>query len=239
MRFVSVLFSLLSVAAFAKTARTINLNTNAVPTIRCALAHSTLLRFASRPTSIVAGDQDAFKIEYVGPNVSIKPLVSDASTNLFVFFDNRSYSFDLRTVQGPSDYLVIANEPQQKPQPVTRPEIRLQTVNVQATAKDHCLRIHSLGKTPNGSSLIVRFSLDCAKPGCCHQARFIVSQNDAPLSHCHIYMEPYTSPNLKRGIALLRLSQVTSPLTLSAASAVFGTLSTKIPLQTQGGKNEK
>ncbi len=52
---------------------------------RTALGIATIIQVPDRPTSVVIGDQNSFKIEYLNKAITIKPLVANASTNLYIY----------------------------------------------------------------------------------------------------------------------------------------------------------
>lgn len=84
-------------AIHAQTSRNLLLSDADVGEVRVALGYSTILQFDSRPTSVVLGDQDAFKVEYVGNSLTLKPVVSSSRTNLFVFTEYERFNFRLIT----------------------------------------------------------------------------------------------------------------------------------------------
>ena len=87
--------------------RTLSLAESNVAPIRTALGFTTMLNFDVRPSSVILGDQDAFKIEYAGNGLAIKPVIARAKTNLFVFTDYDRFSFQL--IAGPqneADYAI-------------------------------------------------------------------------------------------------------------------------------------
>jgi len=97
----------LSSLADARNVRQLYLSESDVAEVNTSLGFSTILQFDAHPSSAVLGDQDAFKVEYVGNSLTIKPLVAGAKTNLFVFTDYDRYSFRLKV--GPAsvvDYIV-------------------------------------------------------------------------------------------------------------------------------------
>src|SRR5256885_2332440 len=101
--------------ALARSGRTVILRETDVAEIKTVIGYSTLLQFDSRPTSVVAGDQDAFKVEYVGQGLSIKPLLPNISTNLFIFTDYDRFSFRVSSSRtGVPDYYVRVRR---RPQP--------------------------------------------------------------------------------------------------------------------------
>lgn len=73
---------------------------NDVVPVRVAVGYSTLLQFDSRPTQAIVGDQDSFKVEYVGSSLAIKPLVSGVSTNLFVANQYERFNFRITSGRG-------------------------------------------------------------------------------------------------------------------------------------------
>src|SRR5260221_731277 len=87
--------------SYAKNLRQLQFNENQVAEIHTALGFSTILEFPSRPISAVLGDQDSFKLEYVGNSITIKPLVAHAKSNLFVFTEFERFNCTLRA--GSSD----------------------------------------------------------------------------------------------------------------------------------------
>lgn len=103
----SLFFTVLVTTAFAKPTRTLEMSETDIGQVHAALGYSTIIQFDARPTSAVLGDQDAFKVEYVGTSLTIKPLVPGARTNLFVFTDYERFSFRLITgVSAQVDYVV-------------------------------------------------------------------------------------------------------------------------------------
>jgi hypothetical protein len=71
------------------------------------MGYSTILQFDSRPTSVVLGDQDGFKVEYVGNSLTIKPVAHGGKTNMFVFTDYDRFNF--RVIVGQAqlvDYVI-------------------------------------------------------------------------------------------------------------------------------------
>lgn len=93
--------------ASAKSPKSLRLSDSEVGVIRTSVGYTTMVQFNTRPTSVVLGDQDAFKIEYVGSGLAIKPLLSRVKTNLFVFSGYDRFSFQLSSgSQQEADFLV-------------------------------------------------------------------------------------------------------------------------------------
>lgn len=56
--------------------------------IRTSLGFATILQLPVKPQNILIGDGDSFKVETLGTNISIKPLVRNGKTNLFISHDS-------------------------------------------------------------------------------------------------------------------------------------------------------
>lgn len=98
---------LFSGGSLAAGVREVKVSGDAVIPIRTAPGFSTILEFPSKPISAVLGDQDAFKLEYVGNSITIKPIVERAKSNLFIFTEFERYNCKLSTVpQAEVDYIV-------------------------------------------------------------------------------------------------------------------------------------
>jgi type IV secretory pathway VirB9-like protein len=87
-----------SIPSFGKAVRTVEASEDTIIQVRTAIGYSTILTFNSKPTSAVLGDQDAFKLEYVGNSITVKPLISQATSNLFIFTPYERFNITLKTV---------------------------------------------------------------------------------------------------------------------------------------------
>lgn len=80
--------------------------------VKTALGVATIIQVPDHPNSVVLGDQDAFKIEYLDQGVTIKPIRSRAQSNLYIYTDWRRYNVQLETEPGSSaDYVVYLDDP--------------------------------------------------------------------------------------------------------------------------------
>lgn len=92
---------------YSKPPRVVTIDETSIVPIYTALGYSTMLQFDSKPSSVILGDQDAFRAEFVGQSLTIKPIIGKGKTNLFVFTDYDRYNFQL--INGPPssvDYIV-------------------------------------------------------------------------------------------------------------------------------------
>jgi hypothetical protein len=204
------LLALNSLAFAAPVSRTVQLNADTICTINTALGHSTVLQLENRPVSVVVGDQDAYKVETVGNNITLKPLMPGARSNLFVFFGDRSFTFDLHNTNKTNPDYFVSVRPL-SPKAVTDPsppKIVMRLLNARTTVGTQSLQIVSIGTPPSNSAILMRFvltlgsetKLDDLKIG------FIQSNTFFAPSSIHFDQPRGASRNLFSGIALVRRS---------------------------------
>ena len=90
-------FILVPNLAFGKGVRTIEATEDTIISVKTALGYSTVLSFSTKPNSAILGDQDSFKLEYVGNSITLKPLIAHATSNLFVFTPYERFNITLKT----------------------------------------------------------------------------------------------------------------------------------------------
>lgn len=80
-----ILFSIL----FIQNVFAMNLNPTPFP-VFLKEGFSTILEFDEAPTQVVLGDQNLFQIEKLNRSIVLKPLVTYATTNMFVYFKGKN-----------------------------------------------------------------------------------------------------------------------------------------------------
>ncbi len=224
----------------AKPSRAIELADAEVGRINTALGYSTILQFDSRPTSVVLGDQDGFKVEYVGNSLTLKPLAAGGKTNLFVFTDYERFSFQITVgARALVDYVVQVKRKRmpgstfkqiETPVPNT-PESEAHEGNMTTNvlnAKSQCggilLSLDSIAYAPNRTWALLTFRLTQVEGKRTQSLNFkaedlalrlngkVVQIETLYLEHLHIPQDG--SPN--RGSVLFRLKSknLTSKLQL-------------------------
>lgn len=112
----SVVLLLNSFATLASSkVRHLQVKRDQIVSVRTSLGIATIIEVPDRPNSVVVGDQDAFKVEYLDQAITIKPLVPGAKSNLYVYTDWARYNVEL--VTGPesaSDYVVYLEHEKKK-----------------------------------------------------------------------------------------------------------------------------
>lgn len=86
-----------------------------IVTVKTALGIATIIQVPDRPNSVVVGDQNSFKVEYLDQAVTIKPLMSGAKTNIYIYTDWKRYNVELVSgAENISDYVVYLENPREK-----------------------------------------------------------------------------------------------------------------------------
>lgn len=114
--FCITILSLVTSVAMANTrVRRVSVIGDQIITVRTALGIATIIQVPDRPNSVVVGDQEAFKVEYLDQAVTIKPLDSSAKTNIYIYTDWKRYNVELISGAGAvADYVVYLENPKEK-----------------------------------------------------------------------------------------------------------------------------
>lgn len=114
----AILLILFTPFADASRVRTVDVQKDQIVTVKTAIGVATIIQVPDRPTSLVVGDSEAFKIEYLDQAITIKPLRSNAKSNLYIYTDWRRFSVQLVTsAEAQADYIVYLRGKQEKPTP--------------------------------------------------------------------------------------------------------------------------
>ncbi len=158
---ISVVLLLNSFAAIASNkVRHVQVKRDQIVTVRTSLGIATIIEVPDRPNSVVVGDQDAFKVEYLDQAITIKPLVPGAKSNLYVYTDWARYNVEL--VTGPelsADYVVyLEHEKKKEKSPKARSDVtwtKFTNILKNSTIR---LEIKRVGRTQSGV-LLVEFTI--------------------------------------------------------------------------------
>lgn len=105
-------FALLVLSSASARIRRIEVKDDQITSVRTAIGIATIIQAPDRPNSVVVGDQDSFKVEYLDQAITIKPLHAGAKTNLYVYTDWRRYNIQLITgSESKADYVVYLENP--------------------------------------------------------------------------------------------------------------------------------
>jgi hypothetical protein len=201
----------LSSTGHAAGIRTLLISENEVAAFRVGIGFSTLLQFDTRPSQVIVGDQDSFKVEYVGDAIAIKPLRSGVATNLFVVTQGGKFNFRVSAVRGlePDYVLRIKRKSEDRPTGSTALQTRLS--NSQLSKNGLTLRLKSVASTQSNSVLIYSFDVTSVdrqrifEPG-----DFEIVQGGRSLSIESIYLDRIflKRGELLNGMILIRRSAI-------------------------------
>lgn len=105
--------------ADASRVRTVEVQKDQIVTVKTAIGVATIIQVPDHPTSLVVGDSEAFKIEYLDQAITIKPVRSNAKSNLYIYTDWRRFSVQLVTsTEAAADYIVYLRGKQEQPKPI-------------------------------------------------------------------------------------------------------------------------
>lgn len=190
-----------------------------VTTVRTALGYSTMLNFDQKPTSAVIGDQDAFKVEFISNSISVKPLLPNARTNLFVFTEYGRYSF--RLTCGAADaaqYSINIKRASRKS--AVAAGMSFKKINATSPPGPIVLKVTEIEVPPSKKALLIRYQVQCSDEFDIASATISLTQNGEGLTLQERYTDtkscgPKNSPS---GVAVIRSNHLSlDPLVLEIA----------------------
>jgi hypothetical protein len=114
----TVILSLMSALALYATAlassrvKKVEVQKDQIVRVNTAMGIATIIQVPDRPNSVVVGDQDAFKVEYLDLAITIKPISPHGKSNLYIYTDYRRYNVELATgSEASADYVVYLENP--------------------------------------------------------------------------------------------------------------------------------
>lgn len=128
--------------------------------MRTAVGIATLIQLPDRPTSLVLGDSNAFKVEYLENAITIKPLSHSARSNLYIYTEARRFNVSLVTAPLLSaDYVVYLEPEIVGPDPKRD---RWRDYLVEKRNPDVSVATRRIGKT--NDLLLITFQVSAQKP---------------------------------------------------------------------------
>lgn len=141
----------------AERVRRVTVQGDQIVTVRTSIGIATIIQVPDRPNSVVVGDQDSFKVEYLDQAITIKPLSDGAKSNLYIYTEWKRFNVELVSgSEAIADYVVYLENPKEK-----LPERSIVDTGIRWTPFKNSLRNESLqlevkrlGKTRDGILLI-------------------------------------------------------------------------------------
>lgn len=175
------LFSILTGMVFADSrVRKVYAEKDQIVNVRTAIGVATIIQVPDKPNSVIVGDMNAFKVEYLDTAITIKPLSSRAKSNLYIYTDYRRFNVQLVTgAEASADYVVYL-ENQKPTTPVKRPRdrpssVRWKDLSRTLTNETMSVTTSQIGKGPGGV-LFIDFTLKSSKSEKIDPASFWVTQ---------------------------------------------------------------
>ena len=154
-----LILSSFSEVTFARV-RKVPVSGDQIVTVRTAIGIATIIQVPDRPNSVVVGDQESFKVEYLDQAITIKPLHSGAKSNLYVYTDWKRYNVQLTTgSESSADYVVYLENPKTK---ARSPTISWRMFANNLKNEDLTLETRKLG-TPRDDLVAIEFVVSSSK----------------------------------------------------------------------------
>lgn len=166
-KFITLLMFILLVScseAFARVRR-VPVNGDQIVTVRTSVGIATIIQVPDRPNSVVVGDQDSFKVEYLDQAITIKPLSGIAMSNLYIYTDWKRFNVELVSgSESAADYVVYLENPKEKPQTVTSKESGIKWTEFKNSLRNEslALNVKRVGRTKD-EILLVEFQVTSSK----------------------------------------------------------------------------
>ena len=144
----------------AQRVRRVEVHADQIVTVKTSLGIATIIQVPDRPNSVVVGDQDAFKVEYLDQAITIKPLSGGSKSNLYIYTDWKRYNVELISgTEAAADYVVYLETPKEKPI-VSKVKSNISWMKFSNTLRNDnlTLNVKRVGKTKEGI-LLVEFTV--------------------------------------------------------------------------------
>ena len=176
-----LILSLITGSIFADArVRKVSVVKDQIVTVKTALGVATIIQVPDKPNSVVVGDMNAFKVEYLDTAITIKPLTTHAKSNLYIYTDYRRFNVQLVSgSEAAADYVVYLENPVEKEKfAKTKPEgsgITWKRVNRSFKNENASFGLNRIGTTKSGVA-IIEFTLSSTKREQINPAWFWVTQ---------------------------------------------------------------
>lgn len=164
----AIALSLLALKSEAgQRVRRIPVQGDQIVTVRTSTGIATIIQVPDRPNSVVVGDQDSFKVEYLDQAITIKPLIHGAKSNLYIYTDWKRFNVELVSgAESIADYVVYLEIPKVKPQATSTPKpeslVRWTEFRNHLRSDNFTLNVKRVGRMKDGT-LLIEFSVTSTK----------------------------------------------------------------------------
>ncbi len=172
--------SLYATALASSRVKNVAVQKDQIVRVNTAVGIATIIQVPDRPNSVVVGDQDAFKVEYLDLAITIKPITPHGKSNLYIYTDYRRFNVELNSgPEASADYVVYLENPVEKEKfAKTKPEgpgIKWKRINRSFKNENASFGLNRIGTTRSGV-VIVEFTMSSTKGEHINPAWFWVTQ---------------------------------------------------------------
>ncbi len=193
--------------------RRVTVNGDQIVTVKTSLGIATIIQVPDRPNSVVVGDQDAFKVEYLDQAITIKPISNGARSNLYIYTDWKRFNVELVSgSESIADYVVYLDNP--KARAATIPLSSNQQTGVTWTSFKKSLRndsiqldVKRLGLVRDGF-LLVEFTITSKTPQAFKPEWIWLSQNGETKTIHNLYLSSLEVSNQKSISGVMQLKAI-------------------------------
>jgi hypothetical protein len=161
-----------------------------IVTVRTSIGIATIIQVPDRPNSVVVGDQDSFKVEYLDQAITIKPITGGAKSNLYIYTDWKRFNVELISgVESLADYVVYLEIPKEKPRQVLNKDFGIIWTDLKNHLRNDSLslNIRRVGRTKE-RVLLVEFIVSSRKKEEFRPDWLWLTQNGETRSIHNLYM---------------------------------------------------
>ncbi|MBS1963079.1 MAG: TrbG/VirB9 family P-type conjugative transfer protein [Bdellovibrionales bacterium] len=189
-----------------------------IVTVRTALGVATIIQVPDKPNSVVVGDMNAFKVEYLDEAITIKPLGPRSRSNLYIYTDYRRFNVQLVAgTEASADYVVYLESSRSKPRAAEKPKERIiwKPLARQMTNEGLTFRSSRIGASDDGI-VFVEFTLASENPVAIKPDWFWLTQggNSRPIDGLVLSSLKCGPKNSLHGLMTIRRSDLNEKLPL-------------------------
>ena len=146
----------------AERVRRVSVQGDQIVTVKTSIGIATIIQVPDRPNSVVVGDQESFKVEYLDQAITIKPLSGSAKSNLYIYTDWKRFNVELVSgSEAVADYVVYLDNPKEMKmnQPKSDSGIKWMPFKNSLRNDSLQLKVKRLGRA-NSGILLIEFTIE-------------------------------------------------------------------------------
>jgi len=206
---IAFIFLITGEDAFARVRR-VPVNGDQIVTVRTSVGIATIIQVPDRPNSVVVGDQDSFKVEYLDQAITIKPLSGGAKSNLYIYTDWKRFNVELVSgKESVADYVVYLENPKEKSQAVLSNDSGIKWNEFKNSLRNGTLSLSTkrIGRTKNGI-LLVEFQVSSIKKEAFKPEWLWLTQNGETRPIHNLFMSALEVTPQKNILGVLQMREI-------------------------------